>query len=82
MAGNTSRSGNPPGGQKGGRKKGASNKNPSPASASRPKGSSKQAGNSGPVATGKAADASKPKHKPYANKLDSNRKLKPEEREH
>jgi hypothetical protein len=81
MAGNIGRTGNPSGGQKGGRKKGASNKNPSPAPASGSKGTSKQAGNSGAGATGKAADASKPKRKPYADKLDSHGKLKPEERE-
>jgi hypothetical protein len=51
-AGNTGRSGNPPGGQKGGGKKGPSKQNPSPMPAARLKGSSKQAGNSGPAATG------------------------------
>jgi hypothetical protein len=77
----TGRSGNPPGGQKVGGKKGPSKQNPSPAPAAGLKGSGKQAGNSGPAATNKAVDASKPKHKPYADKLDSNGKLKPEEHE-
>jgi hypothetical protein len=77
----TGHTGNPSGGQKGGRKKGASNKNPSLAPASRSKGTGKQAGNSRAGTTGKAADASKLKRKPYADKLDSHGKLKPEERE-
>jgi hypothetical protein len=79
--GNTGRSGNPSGGQKSGRKKGTSNKNPSLAPASGSKGLGKQAGNSGAGSAGKAADTTKPKHKPYANKLNSSGKLKLEERE-
>lgn len=73
-SGNTGRSGKTSGG-----KKGSSNKNSSTAATSRSKGSGKQPDNQ---ASGKAAEASnKPKRKPYADKLDSRGKLKPEERE-
>jgi hypothetical protein len=81
-AGNTpgtgGRTGKPSGGQGGG-KKGPSNKTASPAPASGVKGTGKQGGNPGAGATSKAADASKPKRKPYANKLNSHGKLKLEE---
>ena len=80
-AGSGGRSGNTSGGQK---KKGSSNKNPrssAPAAQTgHPTGGKQQSGNSGAGAQGKAAEASK-KPKPYANKLGSDGKLKPEERE-
>ena len=80
-AGPGGRSGNTSGGQK---KKGLSNKNsgssPPAAQSGRPSGGKQQSGNSGAGAQGKAAEAFK-KPKPYANKLGSDGKLKPEERE-